>query len=96
MVSYTFRRRSTCVRVCVCVCFFNTLKSLVLETLKEIIYPSAGSMAFGKAACPPIKMTVDIFTSTQISPVYLSLNFCVLLILLLSSDTSKPTCSAKV
>ena len=64
--------------------------------LIEIIYPSAGSMAFGKAVCPPIKTTVDIYTSIQISPVHLSLNFCVLLILLLSSDTRKPTRSVKV
>ena len=70
------------------------LKSPFLETLTEIIHPSAGSMAFGKAVCPPSKTTLDIYTSTPISPVYLFLNFCVLLILLSSSDTRKPTRSA--
>ena len=56
----------------------DILKSLFLETLTEIIHPSAGSMAFGKAVCPPIKTTVDIYTSTQISPVYLFLNVFIL------------------
>ena len=71
MLSFTFYRRS--------------IRVFVLETLTEIVYPSAGRMAFGKAVSPPIKTTVDIYTSTQISPPYLSLNFCVLFILLLSS-----------
>ena len=53
-------------------------------------------MAFGKAVCPPMKTTVDIHTSTQISSPYLSLNFYVLFISLLSSDTRKLTRSAKV
>ena len=84
MVSFTFHRRSTYV-------FLKKIsKSIVLETLTEIIYPSAGSMALGKTLCPPIKTTVDIYTSIQIFPVYLFLNFCVLLILLLSSITRKP------
>ena len=74
----------------------DILKSLFLETLTEIIHPSAGSMAFGKAVCPPIKTTVDIYTSTQISPVYLFLNVCVFLFLLLLSDTRKPTRSARL
>ena len=71
------------------------LKSLSLETHTAIIYPSAGSKAFGKAVCPPSKKAVDIYTSTQISPVYLFLNVCILLFLLLLSDTRKPTHSAK-
>ena len=70
------------------------LKSPFLERLTEIIHPSAGNMAFGKAVCSPSKTTLDIYTSTPIFPVYLFLNFCVLLILLLLSDTRKPTRSA--
>ena len=50
-------------------------------------------MALGKSLCTSIKTTVDIYTSNQI---YLSLIFCVLFILVLSSNTRKPTRSAKV
>ena len=90
MVSFTFHRRSTYV-------FSKKIsKSIVLETLTEIIYPSAGSMALGKTLCPPIKTTVDIYTSIQIFPVYLFLNFCVLLILLLSSIVEHYKKTAKV
>ena len=53
-------------------------------------------MVFGKAVCLPIKTTVETYTSTQISPGYLLLNFCVLLFLLLSSDTRKLTRSARL
>ena len=50
-------------------------------------------MALGKSLCTSIKTTVDIYTSNQI---YLSLIFCVLFILVLSSNTRKPTRCAKV
>ena len=91
MVPFTFRRRSTWVF------YLKMLEGLVLETLTELNYlPFGGKHGIGQSCLSANKTTVDIYTSTQISPVYLFLNFCVFFILLLSSDARKPICSAKV